>query len=472
MDDAFDDELNGDDKKEHKDHTWYDYRLFSGPGELQGLVSTVACLVDRAERASGLRQRARRPKDEASFLLALDNLVSNLSYVIVKWNDPRPLVVSRKKGCTRDRNTRNLPVKTFLSCLDALILSGLVDQKLGAEGGRTTTIEPTPALLSMIRGQVLSFGSFRREPEDALVVLKRVTKVEGQGRPQKPRRDPVPLPFSPEVRAMSDQIAGLNAFLKDADLSFIDDGLIPQVDTAHYRTLVRTFTIRGGQDIRLDQGGRLYGQTFWLNLASERRSGLRIDGEPVADLDFVNLGPRIGYALLGQEPPSGDLYDLSGLLPGYDHSNRDHRRAIKQAFAACLNGGAGGSRGINQRTGKPGILAPLPAGTTAAKVRAAIFEKHPGFEVFYERAKAGEVAVGFAIMFKESCILLSALERLKDEGVVGLPFHDGLMVARSKAQIAKDTLTAASRDVLGVELIVELKAVYGEPELASQLIAA
>ncbi len=368
-----------------------------------------------------------------------------------------------------DRNEAVVPFATFRKCLELMKKVGLVREELGAWNVGPTTIQATPLLLSMIECRTLTFKSFFRSPEHHLVVLKHtITSAKGK----KISVNWVDFETTTETQGATDQLAKLNAFLKDANISFIDDGARPQVDTEHYRELVRHFSVRNHQTIRFDQGGRLYGKTFWLNLPAERRGGLRIDGEPLADLDFQNLGPRIAYVLLGKEPPSGDLYDLTGLLPGYDHGNPEHRKAIKQSFAACLNGGAGGNRAPNRKTKKPGILAPLPKGTSAAKVRKAIFEKHPGFEVFYERAKAGEVAVGFEIMFKESCILLNALERLKDAGVVALPFHDGLMVARSNAQIAKDALRTASKEVLGVELPVVPKAVAGRSEAVSRALAA
>lgn len=445
---------------------WFDYRLFSGSDGLQGLVEIVRGLCDGASRP---RQRARKPKDEESFRASIDCLVSNLAHVVLRWGYPRPLVVSRKSTITLDRNEAVLPFDTFCGCLDLMKTVGLVQEELGAWNVRPTTIQATPLLLSMIRCRTLTFKSFFKSPEDQLVVLKRTT-TDAKGR--KIKTDWVDFEATAETQGITDRLSKLNEFLKGADLDFIDDGIIPMVHTQHYRELVRYFSIRNHQGIRFDQGGRLYGKTFWLNLPSARRGGLRIDGEPVADLDFKNLGPRIAYVLLGEEPPPGDLYDLTGLLPGYDHSNEDHRKAIKRSFAACLNGGAGGSRAPNRKTKQPGILEPLPKGTSAAKVRKAIFEKHPGFEVLYERASAGEMAVGFEIMFKESCILLSALEQLKDDGVVALPFHDGLMVAQSKAQIAEDALRAASRDVLGVELPVVPKAVAGYSASGPSVLAA
>lgn len=462
-------EVNNEEAIYDYNYLWYDYRLFAEDECLKGFVGKINKLVDQKELSDCKRLRARKKKDEASFRLSIESLVSNLAYVAVQWGEAKPLIISREKSPTTDTNVEALPVVTFLKAVAILVDCGLIIEYRGKYKEKSTTIEASESLLDLIQCGSLTFESFRRQPETHLVKLKRVTPTK-KGKP--PKREQVSLPSSAVVQAISDRVARLNAFLADADLGFVDDGLKPTVDTVHRREMIRHFSIRGTQAIRFDQGGRLFGRTYWLNLPSKRRGGLRIEGEPVTDLDFKNLGPRIAYALLGQEPPPGDLYDLTGLLEGYDNENPEHRKAIKQSFAACLNGGAGGSRSPNPRTGKPGTLAPLPEGTSAAKVRTALLAKHPGFKAYFERDPVTGVPVGYEIMFMESCILLCALERLKDAGVVALPFHDGLMVAQSKAQIAQEALGAGSRDVLGITLPVVAKRVTGMPEPPIESLAA
>jgi hypothetical protein len=69
------------------------------------------------------------------------------------------------------------------------------------------------------------------------------------------------------------------------------------------------------QATRFDQGGRLYGG-FWQNLKTERRRNIRINGEPVAVLDYGSMFTRLAYAEVGAVPPEGDLYVIPG-LEGY-----------------------------------------------------------------------------------------------------------------------------------------------------------
>jgi hypothetical protein len=108
----------------------------------------------------------------------------------------------------------------------------------------------------------------------------------------------------------------LNAFLANADIEFINDGLAPHVDP-HARLLMRRFVVlKGDKGPRWDRGGRLFGDGFWLTLASGCRANIRIDGETLADLDFSSMFARLAYAHLRVEAPSGDFYAIPG-LEGY-----------------------------------------------------------------------------------------------------------------------------------------------------------
>jgi hypothetical protein len=177
-----------------------------------------------------------------------------------------------------------------------------------------------------------------------------------------------------------------------------------------------------------------------MNLKKDRRANIRINGEPIADLDFKNMFARLAYARVGQEPPPGDLYDVSGFLEGYD--NKDHRDGIKQAFNSLLNGGHARS---------PELFDLLPDGATASKVRKAIQAKHPAL------APILETSVGMRLMFMESQVLLAILERLMPQDIVALPIHDGLMVAQSQQTVAMRIMEDTALALLGIGMPVVAK---------------
>src|SRR5690606_10748031 len=105
------------------------------------------------------------------------------------------------------------------------------------------------------------------------------------------------------------------------------DGAQPVVDP-HERLLRRYYVLRVDQkEPRFDQSGRLFGG-FWLNMRSDRRRRIRINGEPTVTLDYASMFTRLAYASLGETPPDGDRYAISG-LGGY-------RSGVKMAMNAFL----------------------------------------------------------------------------------------------------------------------------------------
>ncbi len=93
----------------------------------------------------------------------------------------------------------------------------------------------------------------------------------------------------------------------------------------------------------------------------------------------------------------------------------------------------------------------LPRGCTGRSIREAILARHSPIRDQFE----SDAAMGF--MRTESDILVAALLRLLDLGVVALPMHDGLIVRRDKAAVAAAVLREASLTVIGFELPVAEK---------------
>jgi len=296
----------------------------------------------------------------------------------------------------------------------------------------------------------------QRENREVIVLSRTIRShgwdEDGEYNPKKTRKWIDYKQDTPDTIAYRSQMRRLNDFLAQADIAFMDDGQEPHVKP-HDRSLRRYFTHTKGdlEQPTFDQNGRLSGG-FWMNLKKDRRANIRINGEPIADLDFKNMFVRLAYASMGQEPPSGDLYDLSGFLEGYDSSNKDHRDSVKQAFNSLLNGGKACS---------PEILELLPDGATASKVRTAIQAKHPAL------APILGTSVGLSLMFRESQLLLAVLKELMAQGITALPIHDGLMVACSHQGTAKQAMEEIARALLGIPMPVAAKDLRGEAKTTS-----
>lgn len=429
-----------------KDDPWLDEFLGSIPGPLEHVIDDVAKEVTWVEQ----RTRKRRAKDAEGFLLMVKVVVSNLAYQYLKHPEPRPMVVNRDPNYqTTIYDNQALPRRTLGKTLNLLETAGFLSQSRGSRtAGLRATISIASGLVRLIEVHGVDFSCFGRLEGEPLVVVS--TKVD-RGYHLEAKHLPVSYESTPDTKALQDQVARINDHLTKANIRFLPDGLDP-VDPFD-RTLRRRFTVLPGQDLRFDQVGRLYGG-FWLNLKRARRCNIRIGGQPITDLDFVSLHPRLAYLALGREWPPGDPYDLTGLLTGYDNENPDHRDAVKQGLCSLLNGGRAGAA-----PGQPSHLDDLPPGTTAGKLRAALKLKHPGLASVIDPTKASTVPLGYRLMMTESRILLNALEHLMSIGVVALPSHDGLFVAQSHARVAQEALQAASFAIVGAILPVKAKAI-------------
>ena len=168
------------------------------------------------------------------------------------------------------------------------------------------------AFADRVRTSGITFADFGSDPDQEVIRLTRITRTYSVDRrtrsKDKELADYVDGAVTERYRAA---VRALNAFLHQADITFIDDGLEPPVD--HYRrTLTRRFTVFDTQEDWFDRVGRVFGG-FWMALKKERRSRIRINGEPVADVDFSSMFTRLAYAHLWQAAPEGDLYAIPGL---------------------------------------------------------------------------------------------------------------------------------------------------------------
>ena len=433
--------MRNDVDTEHKD-LWLNQYLYADTGPLRDVVEAVIDEVLWDEQ----RTRKRKAKDLLTFRLVVEVIVANLSRVILLHPEGRPIVVARGKGRNMVHDNPAIPRLTFVQTLDLLKASGFLRQTIGIRG-TMSTVAPTSRLSALVLGFGVHLGCFRRDRNSPTITVK--PRVD-RGHQDEPSRSLVRFRPTEETEALGARVARINDFLGNADLGFIPDGG-DVVDTED-RLLRRSFTVLPGQGLRFDQVGRLWGG-FWQGLKKDRRGNLLIDGEPIADLDFVSLHPRLAYHHLGRECPSGDLYDLTGILPGYVNTNPDHRDGVKRGLCSLFNGGRAG-----------GIVG-LPSGTTPRVLRAALVKKHPGLVSLIEPPPGTHATpsppLGYRLMYLESEILLAALERLMSFGIVALPSHDGLFVAQSNAEIAQEAMRAASMAVLGVSLPVKAKAVPG-----------
>ena len=198
-----------------------------------------------------------------------------------------------------------------------------------------------------------------------------------------------------------------------------------------------TYSAEGSQ--RFDLVGRLFGG-WWENLPSKERHLMRIDGEPVACLDWSSCHLRLCYLEAGEVPPSGDLYAIPGL--------EAHREGVKKAFSALISAERPLRRLPND------IKALLPPDWTAARITAALADLHPALKPFFG------TGIGLRTQCTESNLLVAVtLRLLRDHRTPFAGLHDGGLVPRFAQEIAKAIMEKESERMLGVKLPVEEKPV-------------
>jgi hypothetical protein len=416
----------------HERHRWFDdWQGAEGPA-LRKLVAEITAAIDQREQAAGTRTRKRRESDQRHHLSAVEVTVANLAHAVLMPPETGRLAIltgNGRTGRTRyDNPALGKPLRTLLHGLGEL---GLAQWRNSPQRGVASSLAPTESFARAVREAGITLADIGRQAGEELVIASRKEHLRvSDGLVVS--RELVDYADTAETIAIRDGVSRLNAFLGEADIAFLDDGL-GLVDP-HSRSMARYFTLADDDGApRFDRNGRLFGG-FWQNLRKDRRRGIRIEGEAVANLDFASMFPRLAYASVGASAPEGDLYAIPGL--------EDHRRAVKMAMNCLLMDDFHRSTWPEELTmaDEADASAILPAGWTVKRTKDAILQKHPAL-----RPCLG-VGLGLTLMYRESQILVRVLEEMNSRGMVALGLHDGLLLPRSRADEGRMMMEVVARD--------------------------
>jgi hypothetical protein len=294
--------------------------------------------------------------------------------------------------------------------------------------------------------------TFEGETVERELLVLRDTTVEQRFHDFKPpeRRQRAPeidYVDDEQTEAWREQLRHINEALDAADITFsgaaapdprngiINGFRVPSAGVAvHERTLHRVFN-----NGRWDHGGRLFG-AFWQGLQRELRPGIRIEGHPVASLDFSSMFLQLLYAMKAKVPtPEGDLYEKIDPLEGWP-SDPKHKKAMRDVI----------KRNVNAmrfpkpwNAGKPyqlldGSRAVLSKGVTGAVLEQRLKVKHRAIAEWI-----GAQDVGYELFIHESEIMVATVLDSLDKGVIVLPIHDGLLVAEPHKEVARRAMQEA-----------------------------
>ncbi len=383
------------------------------------------------------RERVMKGRDREHLRVILRTLLANIVYAVAVGADPPHIGISLRTAKAKLTRYDRRGFTGLPAILRRLQAAGSIKLRTSDRKGIASTIILSDTWMETFRHLRFTGREFLEADGDReTIYLGRTERDYVDGTVT---REPIDYADTSETVQYRAEMTTINAFFAKADLRMEPDGGPPVITSVH-RHLRRYFNLpKGEPGQRFDLGGRLFGG-WWQDLPRERRAAIRINGEPIADLDFASMFLRLAYREAGIAPPDGDLY---AVVPGF--SDPRWRDGVKKIVSAMLFR-------TSPLTKVPRDLKDeLPPRISGRRVREAILAAHPALASVFETGR------GLRLMFTESRILVAALLRLIDRRIPALPMHDGLMVAQSKASAAMDAMTAASVQIIGTRLPISLK---------------
>lgn len=399
------------------------------------LIAQVRGQLLRYEAKFHPRQRERKRQDLARFERMVSAIICDLAHTELS-----------KPGCWRyiSLSKRMSPKEAtgapFMTAERLRIIEWMSKPEMNwlevrkgehmAFASAQTAIRATRRLRDYLDELDVQLEDFGHDPEllgDTIVL--RGHKVRGGARN-------LPAPTGEPAETYRDQMRRINAWLISLDIASEWDA------EGNPRDVGKRWMYRVFNNGSLEQGGRLYGG-FWLDMSGEDRLGdIRLEGEPVVNLDYGQCGIRIAYGLAGVQPPPGDLYQVPGL--------EGCRAGVKKVLNAQLC-----------RTGEMKRLPAhsrkhFPADLAYAHIEELILRHHQPLRVAFCQAQ------GLTHQFIDSQVTVDCLLTLAAQGLPALPVHDGLLAPRSLASRVAQVMLDSFRKITGVEGVVSGTTSQGE----------
>lgn len=263
------------------------------------------------------------------------------------------------------------------------------------------------------------------------VVEVRASKADGAKRGKK-----MPLPSAPQTEQLIDNVTAINAFLS----SFTYDGMV-------FGGLRRLFHEGDRDDFDYNLGGRLYcaNAQGHINMKSDERANILIDGEAVVEIDVNASYLTILHALKNETMPDRkDIYAIAGLPRG----------VVKRWFTITMGSPKFQTRWLRSNLDemKKAGVAHKPWMTVKA-VEKVVLEHFPLMKDWPKQ----EVRWS-NLMFIESEVIIGTMQELMlKHQVPSLPIHDCIIVRKSDQELAIRVLSEQFRKIVGIEPRLKVK---------------
>jgi hypothetical protein len=387
---------------------------------------------------------ARKTRTSSKHMAATGAFFADL--LKVAGEDPdrfsyRPMMASSFTG-------ERIGYRSLKQVVDGALAAKLIEVREGSGGGnlvgQATRFKATPTLLLLAKAFGIEpsewqehFRSIPRPAEIAepLVLKSCSTFVRGR------KRDGVRMPFdasNPKAIQLAWQVDEINAFFA---------GVLIEPDSDHYG-FHRIFNQGDQPGFAWDKGGRLYSMgDSYQNRKAAHRSRMRLNGEPVVEIDIRASHLTILHARLGEpfDPSAQDPYwhpdiprhVMKGWMVmtlGHDKFHRAWSSDMTRDYRAKTGGRLGKDHPIRLVREKALESIPILYGWQSCPLR------------------WGD------LQYIESCAVVDTVHQLAIENSIpALPVHDSIIVPDSKKAIAASVLRANFEKHVGVEPMLTFK---------------
>ena len=412
--------------------------------QAKSLVDNIINIILKSEQ----RTRVRKPDDAIAFKSAVGLIVGDL-IIGVQTSESGWSFLSLSTAAFSDR-----PVgyKTFKPIIKAMEVAGLIEISLGRNsqaidfgGGQkpvytpslATRLKPTPLMAFIAKeagiGDQAAIKHFLPQlPKQVIEVRAKSQNIRGR----KVKGKKVKVFHTDKSRAMEAEMKELNQFL----VSFELEG----AGFAGYRRLFHEGDIKGSD---FQWGGRIYGvgDYNYQNMKKSDRPNLRIDGEPIVEIDINASYLSILHGISGYPlPERDDLYDIGGI----------DRTIIKAWVSSTI-----GHHSFHTRWPKTAIVELKDAGVNKPKSMTMTSIQPIILDHFPMLADWPLQKITWAdLMFIESEVIIATMVDLMwSFGIPSFSVHDSIIVRRIDQQIALDTLRNQFLNRVGIEPRLKVK---------------
>jgi hypothetical protein len=423
------------------------------------LIAHIRDDVERLEQSERKRTYKRRAASEAKLVGAIERFVGDL--LCVRAGTTALGNIHRVVGRS-EFGDASVKYNTFMQVLEGLKTLGLVGHQKGQSRYRKTPFgnapQPGHAARFWATSKLLALAAhhgidndnvgehFAPEPPKNPLVLKGYATGKGKDREggkrikyKNTRLD------TPEAKRLEAEVRELNDFLARFELT----------GGEHYG-YERVFN-----NLSWKQGGRLYssGEDCYQRLPEAERLKMTINGEPVAEIDIKASFLTIYHAKV-KRPLKGSA-DPYAAVAGFD-------RAIVKLWTTVSFGNSKPAirwppktaKDFKKETGND-----LNKVARAKEVAARMLEVFPVL-----KRLEGYSEVWAHLQYREGqAVMGTMLTLMRQHGVPSLSMYDGLIVPRSKADLAQATLKQVFEEVVGVEPILTIETAEPEPMDAGDL---